>query len=242
MDGARAETAAVYLLDRPGRVLAPVAAYRVPKHTLSVLASALLPVDEQGFRDSVFNKAAVTRSSDVQNDPQFSFELFHRFPHRSGVIVPVHVDGIVAGAFYLVWWERAQELDPAQVATLEAVGQQVALPLRGLAPTGSRAPAGRGLAAEERYRSLVYNVPVGIYRNSAGGRIVGVNPALLETLRSRAAKRCSPSSGDTVRRPRRSRARAAADGGRRTRAGLRPRNAHGRRWHGVAPHQFPIGA
>jgi hypothetical protein len=46
------------------------------------------------------------------------------------VIVPVHVDGIVAGAFYLVWWERAQELDPAQVATLEAVGQQVALLLR----------------------------------------------------------------------------------------------------------------
>ena len=130
MDGARAETAAVYLLDRPGRVLAPVAAYRVPKHTLSVLTSALLPVDEQGFRDSVFNRAAVTSSSDVQNDPQFSFELFHRFPHRAGVIVPVHVDGIVAGAFYLVWWERAQELDPAQVATLEAVGQQVALLLR----------------------------------------------------------------------------------------------------------------
>ena len=39
------------------------------------------------------------------------------------------------------------------------------------------------LAAEERYRSLVDNVPVGIYRNSAGGRIVEVNPALLETLR-----------------------------------------------------------
>jgi GAF domain-containing protein len=31
-----AETAAVYLLGRPGRVLAPVAAYRVPEHTLSV--------------------------------------------------------------------------------------------------------------------------------------------------------------------------------------------------------------
>jgi len=142
MDGARAETAAVYLLDRPGRALAPVAAYRVPKHTLSVLTSALLPVDEQGFRDSVFNRAAVTSSSDVQNDPQFSFELFHRFPHRSGVIVPVHVDGIVAGAFYLVWWERAQELDPAQVATLEAVGQQVALPLRGAGFYGKPSASG----------------------------------------------------------------------------------------------------
>lgn len=129
MDGARAETAAVYLLDRPGGCSPPSRPIESPS-TLSVLTSALLPVDEQGFRDSVFNKAAVTSSRDVQNDPQFSFELFHRFPHRSGVIVPVHVDGIVAGAFYLVWWERAQELDPAQVATLEAVGQQVALLLR----------------------------------------------------------------------------------------------------------------
>ncbi len=179
-----AETAAVYLLDRDGRLLAPVAAYRVPKHTLSVLTSALLPVDEQGFRDSVFNKAAVTSSSDVQNDPHFSFELFHRFPHRSGVIVPVHVDGIVAGAFYLVWWERAQELDPTQVATLEAVGQQVALLLRsGWLLREAERQRAEALAAEERYRSLVDNVPVGIYRNSAGGRIVDVNPALLETLR-----------------------------------------------------------
>jgi PAS domain S-box-containing protein len=179
-----AETAAVYLLDRDGRFLAPVAAYRVPKHTLSVLTSALLPVDEQGFRDSVFNKAAVTSSSDVQNDPHFSFELFHRFPHRSGVIVPVHVDGIVAGAFYLVWWERAQELDPAQIATLEAVGQQVALLLRsGWLLREAERQRAEALAAEERYRSLVDNVPVGIYRNSAGGRIVDVNPALLETLR-----------------------------------------------------------
>jgi PAS domain S-box-containing protein len=179
-----AETASVHLLDRDGRVLLPVAAYRVPKHMLSVLASAQLPVDEQGFRESVFSKAAVTCSSDVQNDPHFAYELFHRFPHRSGVIVPVHVEGIVAGAFYLVWWERAQQLDPKQLATLEAVGQQVALLLRSawLLREAERQRA-EALAAEERYRSLVNNVPVGIYRNSAAGRIVDVNPALLETLR-----------------------------------------------------------
>jgi len=151
---------------------------------LSVLTSAQLPVDEQGFRESVFSKAAVTCSSDVQNDPQFAYELFHRFPHRSGVIVPVHVEGIVAGAFYLVWWERAQQLEPAQLATLEAVGQQVALLLRSawLLREAERQRA-EALAAEERYRSLVDNVPVGIYRNSAAGCIIDVNPALLETLR-----------------------------------------------------------
>jgi hypothetical protein len=68
-----AETPAVYLLDRDGRVLVPVAAYRAPKHTLSVLTSTLLPVDEQGSATSVFTKAAVPGSDDLQHDPQFAF-------------------------------------------------------------------------------------------------------------------------------------------------------------------------
>jgi transcriptional regulator with GAF, ATPase, and Fis domain len=64
-----AETAAVYLLDQPGRLLFPIAAYRVPKDMLPILASATVPVDEQGFRDSVFSSAAVTWSDDVPHDP-----------------------------------------------------------------------------------------------------------------------------------------------------------------------------
>src|SRR5438105_1129251 len=68
---AGAETTAVYLLERERRVLLPVAAYRVPKETLMILTSAILPVDEQGFRDSVFADAAVTWSDNVQQDPRF---------------------------------------------------------------------------------------------------------------------------------------------------------------------------
>jgi GAF domain-containing protein len=66
--------------------------------------------------------------------------------------VPVHVEGIVAGAFYLVWWERAHQLDPTQLATLEAVGQQVALLLRRtwLLREAERQRA-EALAAQERY-------------------------------------------------------------------------------------------
>jgi len=166
-----AETASVHLLDREGSVLLPVAPYRVPKEMLSVLSSAQLPVDEQGFRESVFSKAAVTCSSDVQNDPQFAFELFHRFPHRSGVIVPVHVEGIVAGAFYLVWWERAQQLEPAQLATLEAVGQQVALLLR---------EAERQRAEARRHRGLIDARPAPLRRS--------VRPLLVAEIRSAVAK------------------------------------------------------
>src|SRR6266403_2026979 len=127
---AGAETGAAYRVDRERRVLVPVAAYRVPKHALPTLTSAVVPIDEMGFRQSVLAASSVTSSDDVQHDPRFAFELFHRFPHRSGVVVPFHVDGDVAGALYLVWWERAERFDLTRVSMLEAVGQQLALLLR----------------------------------------------------------------------------------------------------------------
>jgi PAS domain-containing protein len=179
-----AETAAVYLLDQPGRVLYPIAAYHVPKDMLPVLASATVPVDEQGFRDSVFSSAAVTWSDDVPHDPRFAFGLFHRFPHRSGLIVPVHVDRRVAGAFYLVWWERAERPDEVRTATLEAIGQQVALLLRsGSLLREAERQRADAQAAEQRYHALVENLPVGIYRTTPSGKMVDVNAAMVEMLR-----------------------------------------------------------
>ena len=179
-----ADTGAAYRVDREQRVLVPVAAYRVPKHTLSILTSAVLPIDEQGFRESVFAAASVTSSDDVQNDPRFAFELFHRFPHRSAVIVPFHVDGDAAGALYLVWWERAERFDLTRVSMLEAVGQQLALLLRAawLRAETERQRA-EALAAEERYHSLVEHVPVGLFRTTPSGKILDANPAMVEMLK-----------------------------------------------------------
>ncbi len=154
-----AETGAAYRVDRARRVFVPVAAYRVPKHALEILMAAVVPIDEQGFRESVFAGASVTSSDDVQNDPRFAFELFHRFPHRSAVIVPFHVDAEVAGALYLVWWERAERVDLARVSMLEAVGQQLALLLRAawLRAETERQRA-EAVIAEERYHSLVEHI------------------------------------------------------------------------------------
>ena len=179
-----AETGAAYRVDRERRMLVPVAAYRVPKHTLPVLTSAVLPIDEPWFRGSAFAGGSVTASDDVPNDPRFAFELFHRFPHRSGVVVPFHVDGDVAGALYLVWWKRAERVDLARVSMLEAVGQQLALLLRA---AWLRAEAERqraeALAAEERYHGLVEHIPVGIFRTTPSGQILDVNPAMVEMLK-----------------------------------------------------------
>jgi PAS domain S-box-containing protein len=179
-----AETGAAYRVDRERRVLAPVAAYRVPKHALPVLGSAVLPIDEPWFRESAFAGGSVAASDDVQSDPRFAFELFHRFPHRSGVVVPFHVDGDVAGALYLVWWKRAERVDLTRVSMLEAVGQQLALLLRA---AWLRAEAERqraeALAAEARYSSLVEHVPVGLFRTTATGQILDANPAMVEMLK-----------------------------------------------------------
>ena len=179
-----AESGAAYRVDRERRVLVPVAAYRVPKHALPILTSAVLPIDEPGFRQSLFAESSVASSDDVQNDPRFAFELFHRFPHRSGVVVPFHIDGDVAGALYLVWWERAERFALTRVSMLEAVGQQLALLLRSawLHAEAERQRA-EALAAEERYHSLVEHVPVGIFRTTPSGEILDANPAMVEMLK-----------------------------------------------------------
>ena len=100
------------------------------------------------------------------------------------MIVPIHLDGDVAGALYLVWWERAERFDLARVAMLEAVGQQLALLLRA---ARLRAEAERqraeALAAEERYHGLVEHVPVGLFRTTPTGRILDANPAMVELLK-----------------------------------------------------------
>jgi PAS domain S-box-containing protein len=143
-----------------------------------------LPIDEPWFRQSAFAGGSVTSSDDVQSDPRFAFELFHRFPHRSGVVVPLHVDGEVAGALYLVWWKRAERFDLARVSMLEAVGQQLALLLRA---AWLRAEAERqraeALAAEARYHGLVEHVPVGLFRTTPSGTILDANPAMVELLK-----------------------------------------------------------
>ena len=90
----------------------------------------------------------------------------------------------MAGAFYLVWWERAERLDDTQVATLEAVGQQVALLLRSAWVLREAERQGaEALAAEQRYRGLVEHVPVGIYRTTPSGKMIDVNSAMVEILR-----------------------------------------------------------
>jgi PAS domain S-box-containing protein len=119
----------------------------------------------------------------VARDPRFVSPLFRRFPHRAGLVLPVREPDRVIGAFYLVWWRTARGFTPAELATLKAIAQQVGLLLRNARLR--RESEQRRVAAERaeaRYRELVEEVPVGVFRSTPGGEILDVNPALIRLL------------------------------------------------------------
>ena len=125
-----AETVSSYVRQAEAAELRPVAAYHVPKDALEVLATARLTADEQRGFDAVFQSGRVIWSDDLPNDPRFAIPLFRRFPHQSGVVIPLFIDGQVAGAFYLVWWTERRRFQEADLDTLGAIGEQAGVLLR----------------------------------------------------------------------------------------------------------------
>jgi GAF domain-containing protein/ActR/RegA family two-component response regulator/two-component sensor histidine kinase len=125
-----AETVAAYVRQAAGAELSPTAAYHVPKHALEALSSAkLTATDQQGF-DAVFRSGHIIWSDDLPSDPRFAIDLFRRFPHQSGLIIPLFLDGQVAGAFYLVWWQARRRFEDRDLAPLQAMGEQAGVLLR----------------------------------------------------------------------------------------------------------------
>jgi PAS domain S-box-containing protein len=125
-----AETVSAHLRDPATEELRPVAAYHVPREALEALANTPLSLADQGFTADVFTAGAVVWSDDVPNDPRFVSPLFRRFPHQSGIVVPLALDEAPAALFYLVWWRERRRPDEAEIATLQGVARQVGTLLR----------------------------------------------------------------------------------------------------------------
>ena len=178
-----AETVSVHLLHHQLRMLVPSAAYRVPKEMAATLMASTLPVDEQGFRESVFGSGEIVWSDDVPHDPRFAFRLFREFPHRSGAVIPIVVDDEIAGAFYLVWWNEPRSFDDSELQTLGGIGRQVAVLLRVkrlLRESQDYQKAAE--AATERYRLLFERNLAGVLWTRREGTIVDCNEALARLL------------------------------------------------------------
>ncbi len=125
-----AETVAAYVRRSADAELAPVAGYHVPKDPPPSAGGARLTASDQRQLDTLLGSGHVVWSDDVPSDPRFAAEAFRRVPHRSGLIVPLVLDGQVAGLFYLVWWRTGRRFTEAEVAPLRAIGEQAGVLLR----------------------------------------------------------------------------------------------------------------
>lgn len=176
-----AETVGAHLLDRERNELRPVAGYHVPKHALRLLTDS--PVPEQPFWPAIVEAGDVVWSDDVPHDERFAFDLFRAVPHQSAVVIPLPVDGELAGTFYLVWWtERRRVVTPA-VAMLQTIGRQVGLLLRN-ARLIEEAELRRRVAeaAKEHYQLLFERNLAGVFRSTLDGRMIECNEAFSRLL------------------------------------------------------------
>jgi PAS domain S-box-containing protein len=125
-----ADTAAAYLYELGTGRLVPTAAYHVPKEHLASLASAELPLTDQGFFHPLWAERRPVYSDDVARDDRFTHAMFRSFPHQSGLLLPLIVDDEVIGGFYLVWWTSRRRFSERELRGVEHVCEQVGFFLR----------------------------------------------------------------------------------------------------------------
>jgi len=125
-----ADTGAVYLLDPASGHLTPRAGYHVPKEMIETFLATPIPLSGQGFRKDVWEGRRPVFTDDVAADPRFGFELFRRFRHQSGLVLPLVLDETVAGSFYFAWWTARKVFTERELALVENVAGQVAVVLR----------------------------------------------------------------------------------------------------------------
>jgi signal transduction histidine kinase/CheY-like chemotaxis protein len=120
-----ADTVAAYLVDRERVALRPTAAYHVPKDLLADLSTTPLALaDMPGFTTEL-EHGGLRWSDRIPEQPHLGLWRGDRIPHQSGLVLPLLVEGQVAGAFYLVWWTTCHRFDGAALALAEAIGQHV---------------------------------------------------------------------------------------------------------------------
>ncbi|HZP35938.1 MAG TPA: GAF domain-containing protein [Methylomirabilota bacterium] len=125
-----ADTGAAYLLDEPSGRLVPTAGYHVPKAMMDAFLSHPVPFGDPGFLHAIRESRRPVYSDDVPSDPRFGFEIFRRFRHQSGLVLPLLLDDTVAGAFYFVWWKARKHFTPRELELAENVAAQVTMVLR----------------------------------------------------------------------------------------------------------------
>jgi len=125
-----ADSCAAYVHEPGADRLVALAGYRVPRELVSNFLAAPLPLREGGELLPPWRGRRPASTDDVAGDPRFAHEGFRRSRHQSGLLLPLVLDGEVAGAFYLVWWRARRTAGQHELALAEGVAAQAALRLR----------------------------------------------------------------------------------------------------------------
>ena len=125
-----ADTCAVYMHEAATDQLVAFAGYRVPRELVTSFLATPLPLREQGFHDPLWRDRRPVFTDDVSADPRFTHDLFRRHRHQSGLLLPLVLDGEVAGAFYLVWWKARHRPTERTLGLAESIAAQATVFLR----------------------------------------------------------------------------------------------------------------
>jgi signal transduction histidine kinase len=122
-----ADMVGAYLADASADVLLPVAGYHVPRPLLQAFRTFPIPLRGHALLQEAWRTHRPVWSDDLEADARVDREAWRRFPHRSGLFVPMVVTGRPIGGLCLVWWEKRRTFRPAEIDLADGVARQAAI-------------------------------------------------------------------------------------------------------------------
>jgi signal transduction histidine kinase len=122
-----ADMVGTYLADPNEDVLMPVAGYHVPKHLLEAFQAFPIPLRGHRLIEESWRTHRPVWSDDLEADARVDRDAWRRFPHRSGLFVPMVVADRPIGGLCMVWWEERRAFLPSEIDLAEGVARQAAI-------------------------------------------------------------------------------------------------------------------
>ncbi|MBI4611533.1 MAG: GAF domain-containing protein [Candidatus Rokubacteria bacterium] len=122
-----ADSVGAWLVDPDTGQLEPAVGYHVPPCLLEVLRKARVDPRESAFHAEGLAARRVVVSSNVPEDPRIPEPMKAIAPHQVQLFAPIAARDQVLGAFIAVWWERTRAFTDAELALVEAMGNQAGI-------------------------------------------------------------------------------------------------------------------
>ena len=122
-----ADMVGAYLADATEDVLRPIAGYHVPEHLLEAFREFAVPLRGHAILEEAWKTRRAVWSTDLELDSRIHREAWERFPHQSGLFVPMVVADRPIGGLFIVWWDERRAFRPSEIRLAEGVARQAAI-------------------------------------------------------------------------------------------------------------------